>query len=195
MRKQQAETGGTTEPDLVAPTIHVLEIRESIPADDDEPARAPAAEQPSVTISGTKEENSGAVRAAAAFADRDTLLAAHREAPDDPGILLALLAPLAASPEGADLRRGVLDRAAQAGTGRAQAIALGEAHDRIRATALWNMAYRVDPTYAPVWMPYADALAGAEEIDLARELYEQIAASAEYDGVRRAITAERAVFF
>ena len=200
MRKQQAETGGTTEPDLVAPTIHVLEIRESIPADDDEPARAPAAEPPSVTISGTKEENSGAVRAAAAFADRDTLLAAHREAPDDPGILLALLAHLAASPEGADLRRGVLDRAAQEGTGRAQAIALhelaliarGEAHDPIRATALWNKAYRVDPTYAPVWMPYADALAGAEEIDQARELYEQIAASAEYDGVRRAFAAERA---
>ncbi|HEY6035262.1 MAG TPA: hypothetical protein VIV58_13400, partial [Kofleriaceae bacterium] len=203
MRRQQAQTGGITEPDLEAPPIHVLEIRESMPPDDDhddERPHAPAAEPPSVTISGTKEENSGAVRAAAAFADRDTLLAAHREAPDDPGILLALLAHLAATPEGADLRRGVLDRASQEGTGRAQAIALhelaliarGEARDPIRATALWNKAYRVDPTYAPVWMPYADALAGADEIEQARDLYEQIAASAEYDGVRRTFAAERA---
>jgi len=194
MRNQPAITSRTTETDLEAPPIHVLEIHESMPADEK------AAEPPSVTISGTREENSGAVRAAAAFADRDTLLAAHRASPDDPAILLALLAHLAASPEGADLRRGVLDRAAQEGTGRAQAIALhelaliarGEAHDPIRATALWNKAHRVDPTYAPVWMPYADALAGADEIEQARDLYEQIAASAEYDGVRRAFAAERA---
>ncbi|MEO8845923.1 MAG: hypothetical protein ABI591_09085 [Kofleriaceae bacterium] len=174
------------------PPIHVLEITESMPPDDDEP--------PSVTVSGTREEISGAVRAAAAFADRDRLLAAHRDAPDDPGILLALLAHLHASPDGADLRRGVLDRVSLEGIGRAQAIALhelaliarGEARDPIRATALWNKAYRVDPSYAPVWMPFADALAGADEIELARDLYEQIAESADYDGVRRAFAAERA---
>ncbi|MEO6774463.1 MAG: tetratricopeptide repeat protein [Kofleriaceae bacterium] len=183
--------------------IHVLEIHESIPDDDDDDRRddddgEPA--EPSVTVSGTREENSGAVRAVAAFADRERLLAAHRAAPDDPAILLALLAHLAASPEGSDLRRGVLDRSALEATGRAQAIALhelaliarGEAHDPIRATALWSKAYRVDATFAPVWMPYADALAGADEIDLARELYEQIAESAAYDGVRRAFAAERA---
>jgi Tfp pilus assembly protein PilF len=197
MRRQQEAVGGITEPDIEAPPIHVLEIRESMPADDDDDQPK---DPPSVTVSGTREENSGAVRAAAAFADRDRLLAAHRDAPDDPAILLALLAHLAASPEAADLRRGVLDRAALEGTGRAQAIALhelaliarGEAHDPIRATALWNKAHRVDPTYAPVWMPFADALAGADEIELARDLYEQIAGSAEYDGVRRAFAAERA---
>ena len=203
MRAQQTAVGGITEPDLEVPPIHVLEIRETMPPDDDDDEHEHVStpmEPPSVTVSGTREENSGAVRAAAAFADRDRLLAAHREAPDDPGILLALLAHLAASPEGADLRRGVLDRAALEGTGRAQAIALhelaliarGEARDPIRATALWSKAYRVDPTYAPVWMPYADALAGADEIELARDLYEQIAASAEYDSVRRTFAAERA---
>jgi len=140
--KMSPQEAAITDPEIEVPPIHALEN----------------GEPPSVTVSGTREENSGAVRAAAAFADRDRLLAAHRAAPDDPGILLALLAHLNASPDGSDLRRGVLDRAALEGTGRAQAIALhelaliarGEAHDPIRATALWNKAYRVDPTYAPV---------------------------------------------
>ena len=166
----------------------------------------------SVTVSGTREENSGAVRAAAAFADRDLLLAANRAEPDDPAILAAILAHLAgASGAGgatgvasasvaSDLRRAILDRTAQEGRGRAQAIALhelallarGEARDPIRASALWNKAHRVDPSYAPVWMPFADALAGADELDLARDLYEQIARSTEYDAARRALAAERA---
>ncbi|MFT3699046.1 MAG: hypothetical protein QM831_38225 [Kofleriaceae bacterium] len=156
--------------------------------------------EPSVSVSGTRQENSDAVKFAAAFADRDRLLEAHRASPDDPAILAALLSHLANSEDGGDLRRGVLDRAALESHGRAQAIALhelaliarGEAHDPIRATALWNKAYRVDPSYAPVWMPYADALAGADEIELAIELYEQIAKSTEYDGVRRKFAGERA---
>ncbi len=163
--------------------------------------RANGAEQataPSIIIAGTPAENSGALALAAAAADRDRLLAAHRGSPDDPAVLLALLAHLGnGEPE---LRREVLDHAAQASAGRAQAIALhelalvarGEAHDPIRASALWNKAYRVDPSYAPVWMPYADALAGADELDLARELYEQIAESDEYTAERRAWAAERA---
>jgi Tfp pilus assembly protein PilF len=193
---RQEALSAITDPDIEVPPFHILEIIESMPPAEDETDDVP----PSVTVSGTREEISGAVRAAAAFADRDRLLAAHRATPDDPGILLALLAHLNASPDGSDLRRGVLDRTALEGKGRAQAIALhelaliarGEAHDPIRATALWNKAYRVDPTYAPVWMPFADALAGADEIELARDLYEQIAQSAEYDGVRRAFAAERA---
>src|SRR6185503_16173936 len=95
MRAQQTAVGGITEPDLEVPPIHVLEIRETMPPDDDDDEHEHVStpmEPPSVTVSGTREENSGAVRAAAAFADRDRLLAAHREAPDDPGILLALLA-------------------------------------------------------------------------------------------------------
>jgi tetratricopeptide (TPR) repeat protein len=41
-------------------------------------------------------------------------------------------------------------------------------------------------------MPLADALAAADEVDLARELYEQIAVSTEYDAQRRAWAADRA---
>jgi tetratricopeptide (TPR) repeat protein len=41
-------------------------------------------------------------------------------------------------------------------------------------------------------MPLADALAASDEIDLARELYEQIAGSSEYDAQRRAWAADRA---
>ena len=38
-----------------------------------------------------------------------------------------------------------------------------------------------DPSYTPVWMPLADALVAADELDLARDLYEQIAASSTFD--------------
>ncbi len=195
-----------TEKDLLTKMRHqqqapVIEELPMPPDDDDDDDDDD--DRPSVTVSGTREENSGAVRAAAAFADRDRLLAAHRAEPDDPAILAAILAHLGADARTIDannLRRAILDRAAQEGRGRAQAIALhelaliarGEAHDPIRATALWNKAYRVDPRYAPVWMPFADALAGADEIELARDLYEQIAHSSEYDAVRRAFAAERA---
>ena len=158
---------------------------------------------PSVTVSGTREENSGAVRAAAAFADRDRLLAAHHAAPDDPAILAAVLAHLGSDPrslEAATLRRAILERGAEQGRGRTRAIALhelaqiarGEAHDPVRATSLWSQAYRADPSYAPVWMPFADALAGADELQLARDLYEQIAGSGEYDAARREFAVGRA---
>ena len=39
-------------------------------------------------------------------------------------------------------------------------IARGGGRDPIRAAALWTKAYRVDPSYPPVWMPLADALVG-----------------------------------
>ena len=194
-----------TEKDLLAATRRqkVAPVIEELPMLSNDGDHGDRRERASVTISGTREENSGAVRAAAAFADRDRLLAAHRAEPDDPAILAAILAHLGADSrtnDATDLRRAILDRAAQQGRGRAQAIALhelaliarGEAHDPIRATALWNKAYRVDPSYAPVWMPFADALAGADELELACELYEQIAHSGEYDSARRACAAERA---
>ncbi|HEY3806922.1 MAG TPA: tetratricopeptide repeat protein [Kofleriaceae bacterium] len=155
------------------------------------------APQPSIIIAGTPVENSGALALAAAAADRDRLLAAHRQSPDDPAVLLALLAHLGDREPA--LRREILDAAAADSAGRAQAIALHELalaaradHDPIRASALWNKAYRVDPSYAPVWMPYADALAGADELELARELYEQIADCDAYPSERRAWAAERA---
>ncbi|MGE5181093.1 MAG: tetratricopeptide repeat protein, partial [Acidobacteriota bacterium] len=152
---------------------------------------------PSVRITGTPAENSGAIAIAAAAADRERLLAAHRESPDDPGLLLALLAHLGdREPE---LRRAVLEGAAQDAGGRAQAIALHELallarreRDPIRAAANWTKAHRVDPSYAPVWMPLADALAAADELELARELYDQIASSLEYDAERRAWARSRA---
>jgi Tfp pilus assembly protein PilF len=153
---------------------------------------------PSIIIAGTPAENSGALMLAAAAADGDRLLAAHRGSPDDPAVLLALLAHL--GDRDPAVRRDVLETAAADSAGRAQAIALhelaliarGEAHDPIRASALWNKAYRVDPSYAPVWMPYADALAGADELELARDLYDQIADSDAYTPERRAWAASRA---
>ncbi len=181
--KRMREQAGLTDPDI---KIHHRGLTDTGHAD------------PSVRISGTAAENSGALALAAASADRDRLLAAHRESPDDPSLLLALLAHL--GDRDPDLRRAVLDRTAMEGKGRAQAIALhelallarSEARDPIRASALWSKANRSDPTYAPVWMPFADALAGADELDHARELYEQIAQSDEYDAKRRAWAAERA---
>jgi Tfp pilus assembly protein PilF len=160
--------------------------------------REPPAIQPSIIIAGTAAENSGAVMLAAAAADGDRLIAAHRASPDDPAVLLALLAHL--GDRDPTLRREVLETAAADSAGRAQAIALhelalaarSEARDPIRASALWNKAYRVDPSYAPVWMPYADALAGADELELARDLYDQIADSDAYTPERRAWAASRA---
>jgi len=129
--------------------------------------------------------------------ERDRLLASQRENPDDPTILLSLLAHLGdREPE---LRRGVLERVANESSGRAQAIALHELAliardqpDPLRATALWTKAHRVDPSYAPVWMPLADALAGADELDIARDLYEQIARSQEFTDAQRQTAAARA---
>ena len=92
-----------------------------------------------------------------------------------------------------------LERVANTATGREQAAALHElaliargSHDPIRAAALWTKAHRVDPAYPPVWMPLADALVGADDLDAARELYERIAESTAYDAERRAFAAERA---
>jgi tetratricopeptide (TPR) repeat protein len=163
------------------------------------PAGAPAQPEgtPSVTITGTAAETNAAVAAAAAGADRERLLAAHRASPDDPGVLLALLAHL--GDRDPQLRREILEGVADAGTGRAQAIALHElaliaraANDPIRAAALWSKAHRLDAGYAPIWMPLADALASADDIVLARDLYEQIAESSEYDSVERQWAAQRA---
>jgi tetratricopeptide (TPR) repeat protein len=133
-------------------------------------------------------------------ADRERLLAAHRESPDDPALLLALLAHLGSDHAQPALRREVLDAVADRGTGRAQAIALhelaliargetGETPDPIRAAALWTKAHRVDRTYAPVWLPLADALAAADELSAARDLYEQVARSNDYEPDRRAYAA------
>lgn len=158
-------------------------------------AGEPAAEmtRPSVRITGTQQQNSDAVNAAAAAADRDRIVAAHREAPNDPALLAALLANI--GDRDPVLRRAVLDRTAMHATGRAQAIALHElalgVTDPIQATALWNKAYRVDPTYAPVWLPFADALASADELDLAVDLYQKIAESSEYDAARREFARDR----
>src|SRR5690606_25999766 len=129
---------------------------------------------------------------------RDELLAAHRERPDDADVLQKLLALLEMREPA--LRRSILQQVAADGRGRAQAIAChelalvarSEDHDALRAAALWQKAHRVDPTYTPVWMPLADALAAADELDLARELYEQIADSSAFDEGRRTWAAERA---
>ncbi|MBV8760761.1 MAG: hypothetical protein JO257_25940 [Deltaproteobacteria bacterium] len=161
------------------------------------PMRVVKDDGPSVVIAATPEEASVAITSAAAAADRDRLLTAHRDQPDDPGILLALLAHLGEREP--KLRREILDGVAAEGSGRAQAIALHELalvarseRDPIRAAALWTKAHRVDPSYTPVWMPLADALAAADELDMARELYEQIAASAGYDAQARAWATDRA---
>src|SRR5262249_54241903 len=80
--------------------------------------------KPSVKVEGSPAEQETAVAAAAASADRDRLLAAQREAPEDPSVLLALLAHLGDGEPA--LRREVLERVASSGSGRAQAIALHE---------------------------------------------------------------------
>jgi tetratricopeptide (TPR) repeat protein len=179
----------------VVPAPEAEELREEARA-----LRAAAGrpEQPSVTITGSPAETATAVAAAAASADRERLLAAQRDSPEDPAVLNALLAHLADREPA--LRKQVIDRVAEDSSGRAQAIALHELalearanfKDPIRASALWTKAHRVDPSYAPVWMPLADALAASDELELARELYEQISKSSEYDPQRRTWAAEQA---
>ncbi|MEO7095726.1 MAG: hypothetical protein ABI175_20880, partial [Polyangiales bacterium] len=128
--------------------------------------------------------------------ERERLLAAHREAPDDVRALVAALASLVDQPA---QRRDFLDQAIKLSHGQALAIVLHElatlareAHEMIRAAALWNRAHELDSTYAPIWMPLADALAASDEIDSARDLYEEVAASPAYDEHRRRFAAERA---
>jgi Tfp pilus assembly protein PilF len=158
-------------------------------------ARTPA--RASVLVTGTPAETAVAVAAAAAAADRERLLAAHRAAPEDPSLLLALLAHLGDREPA--LRRDVLEQVARAGAGRTSAIALHElataarnGGDGLGAAELWTRAHRADPSYAPVWMPLADALASADDLATARVLYEQVAASNDYEPSRRMWAAEQA---
>jgi tetratricopeptide (TPR) repeat protein len=160
-------------------------------------AAQPEIATPSVTITGTPDETELALLLAAASADRDRLFAARRAEPDDPSVLLAVLAHL--SDREPVLRRELLDEAVQTSHGRALAIALHElamlsreGRDPSRATALWTRAYQTDPTFPPVWMPLADALAAADDTETARELYEAVARSGAYDITRRAFAADRA---
>jgi Tfp pilus assembly protein PilF len=162
------------------------------------PSGEPAA-VPSVVITGSPEETARALAAALAAADRSQLIAAHRASPSDAGLLLALLAHLGDGEPAT--RRQVLEGAARDGRGRAQAIALHElalhareAREPVRAAALWTRAHEADPDYAPVWMPLAGALAAAEDLHAAGELYERVAAAADadYDPARRAFAADRA---
>ncbi|NVB78524.1 MAG: hypothetical protein HOV81_09040, partial [Kofleriaceae bacterium] len=133
----------------------------------------------------------------AAAEAREKLIAAHRDNPDDPAAFAALLEHYADREPA--MRRALLDRVAQEGSGRVQAMAHHELallarseRDPVRAAATWSKAHRIDPSYAPVWMPLADALAASDEIGLARDLYEQIAESTEYDEHGRRWAAERA---
>jgi len=137
-----------------------------------------------------------AVAAAAEGADGEHLLAAHRAEPDDASVLLALLAHLAKEPE---RRREIVEQVAKTGHGTALAIALHElallareGKNLVAAAAYWTRAHDVDPSYAPVWMPLADTLAASDELQPARDLYEQVAESDAYDAARRAFAAGRA---
>jgi tetratricopeptide (TPR) repeat protein len=153
--------------------------------------------KPSVIVSGTRDETAAAIASAAAAADRDRLMVALREHPNDPALLLALLAHL--GDREPTLRRNVLEGTAHTGRGRAQAIALYElaqiarnlAKDPVRATNLLTRAHNADPTYSVVWMPLADALVANDDLDGARSLYEKVAASDDYDRDRRAFAAAR----
>ncbi|MBA3451704.1 MAG: hypothetical protein H0T42_01250, partial [Deltaproteobacteria bacterium] len=136
------------------------------------------------------------VAAAAEGADRPRLIAAHRADPDDAGVLLAVLVHLAKEPV---LRHEILEEAAKTSHGQALAIALHElaliareSRNLIAATAYWTRAHEADRTYAPVWMPLADALAASDELHPARDLYEQVAKSDAYDEARRLFAADRA---
>jgi Tfp pilus assembly protein PilF len=138
------------------------------------------------------------VVAAAAAADRDRLLAARREDPDDAGVLLALLANISATGDH-DLAREVLEETAKTAKGRALAIALHElallargGGEATRAAALWARAYEIDQTYEPLWMPLAESHAAADEPEAARDLYDKIAESPAYDASLRQLARERA---
>ncbi len=151
----------------------------------------------SIQVTATPAEAESVLALAAASADREQLIAAWRRQPDDPGLLLAVLAHLGDREPA--LRRQILDEASGTGTGRARAVALHELaelarRDRepVRALALWLQAHEVDATFAPVWMPLADGLAAADDLDAARHFYLQVAASDAYAIERRAWAKERA---
>jgi len=152
---------------------------------------------PSVSITGTPDETALSLLLAAASADRDRLFAARRLEPDDPSVLLALLAHLGGREPA--LRRELLDEVTRTSHGRALAIALHElavlareGRDATRATTLWTRAYEADASYPPVWMPLADALAASDDYATARELYEAVARSDDYDRTRRTFADDRA---
>ncbi len=135
--------------------------------------------------------------AAAEGADRPRLIAAHRADPDDAGVLLAVLVHLAKE---TGLRLEILEQAAMTSKGQALAIALHELallarenHDQVAAATYWTRAHDADPSYAPVWMPLADALAASDDLGTARDLYERVAGSEVYDQARRTFAADRAV--
>ncbi len=129
---------------------------------------------------------------------RTRLLADLQSSPEDPETLQKVLTLL--EPNEPDLRREILEHVAKDGGGRVQAIACHElaliarsqARDPLRAAGLWQKAHRVDPSYTPVWMPLADALVASDELDLARELYEQISESPTFDESKRTWARERA---
>jgi Tfp pilus assembly protein PilF len=128
--------------------------------------------------------------------ERERLLAAHQDAPSDAATLTALVESLSDRPA---QKKEVLEAASRNAEGTALAIALfelaliaRESHELIRAAALLSRAHEVAPSYAPVWMPLADVLAASDEIDAARELYEKVSVSQEYDERRRTFAAERA---
>ncbi|HEU0032812.1 MAG TPA: hypothetical protein VFQ53_19405 [Kofleriaceae bacterium] len=193
VRDDEAAWVSVSDPKLASGPIRKPEDAEA----DAAPSDDAAAEAPSVVISGTPAETATALAAAAASADRERLLAARRDNPDDPAMLAAVLMHLG-NREPA-LRREVLEDAERTANGRALAIALHElalmareARDAARATSLWTRAFEVDPEYAPVWMHLADVLAAADDLAGARMLYEKVAASADYDATRRAFAADRA---
>ncbi len=155
-----------------------------------------ALDKPSVIIAGTPAEQATAFALAAQFADRDLLLAARKANPDDPSVLLALLAHFGDREPA--LRHDVLDQAAHDAKGRSLAIArhelallAREGKATTRAAALWLKAYEADPTYAPVWLYLAEIEVAEDEIEHARELYQLVSTSDEYDPARRAFAAER----
>ncbi len=182
-------------PEAEALREEAREIRESIGEPTDELVAGEAGptfddyDAVSITVTGTQEDNALSLLFAAAAADRDRLLAAWRATPDDVALLLAVLAHLDREPQ---LRRELLEEAVKACRGRAQAIALhalGEIaranREPVKAAALWSRAHSVDPDLSGVWMPLADALAAADDTMAARELYERVAGSTEYDDDRR----------
>lgn len=200
---EASESSPELTPGPAAPSIAEPE-REAAGASPKAPPATPSAEPsatpiptPSVTITGTPDETAFALLLAAGSADRDRLFAARRADPDDPSVLLALLAHLGDREPA--VRRDLLDEVVRTSQGRALAIALHElavlardSRDPTRATALWTRAYEADPSYPPMWMPLADALAAADDFSTARELYEAVAHSSEYDAARRAFARDRA---
>lgn len=176
-------------------TVDALAISRASADKLDHPPEPTASQEPS--RAATEQIDAPNVTTASLLTDeRERLLAAHRETPDDVPTLTALLANLLEAPA---LRRQVLDAAQRTTHGPALAIVLYElalharaAQDLIRAAALLSRAHETDPSYAPVWMPLADTLAASDELDAARELYEKVAVSDAYDVRRRAFAQDRA---